>query len=170
MGLYRVSEGKAESGMSSSQPVSGTDTGSLRVPRMARARVQDAMHPGVITVSPETPLREVARLLATKHIHCVAVEAGAELGARPRWSLVSATDLVRASVGSGEGSFEELTAAAVAASDPPTVSTSDQLERAARVMAERGAEHLIVVAAEDGRPVGVLSTLDIAGVLAWSET
>jgi predicted transcriptional regulator len=155
--------------MSSSQPPRGTDVGSFRAPRMAHTRVQDAMHPGVITVSPETPLREVARLLATKHIHCVAVGAGAGLGSRPRWSLVSAIDLVRASASDGGGSFEELTAAAVAASDPPTVSSSDQLGRAARVMAERGAEHLIVVASEDGRPVGILSTLDIAGVLAWGE-
>ena len=31
------------------------------------------------------------------------------------------------------------------------------------------ASHLVVVDAATGRPVGVLSTLDVAGLLAWHE-
>jgi CBS domain-containing protein len=144
--------------MSSSQTTSGTDVGSFRSPRMAHARVRDAMHPGVITVPQQTPLREVARVLASKHIHCLLVDGRAELGARPRWSLVSAMDLLRARASADERSFEDR-----------TVSSNDELERAARVMAEQGAEHVLVLAAEDGHPVGVLSTLDVAGILAWGE-
>jgi CBS domain-containing protein len=29
--------------------------------------------------------------------------------------------------------------------------------------------HLVVTDAEAGRPIGILSTLDLAGVLAWGE-
>jgi hypothetical protein len=36
-------------------------------------------------------------------------------------------------------------------------------------MAEHDVAHLIVVAPQTDKPVGVLSTLDIAGVLAWGE-
>lgn len=37
-------------------------------------------------------------------------------------------------------------------------------------MAEHQLTHLVVVQPESGHPVGVLSTLDIAGVLARGET
>ena len=70
--------------------------GSFRLPSTAHARVEDAMHPGVISCSPETPLRDVARIISTKHIHCVVVASTAEHGAPPAWSLISALDLVGA--------------------------------------------------------------------------
>jgi CBS domain-containing protein len=34
-------------------------------------------------------------------------------------------------------------------------------------MTELGVTHLVVVQPQSGRPVGVLSTLDVVGVLAW---
>jgi CBS domain-containing protein len=49
------------------------------------------------------------------------------------------------------------------------VSTTDKLDRAAQLMVEYGVDHLIVADAHDGHPVGMLSTLDVAGVLAWGE-
>lgn len=61
--------------------------------------------------------------------------------------------------------FEGLTAADLAAGEAVTVESSLPLTDAARLMDERGAAHLVV--AEGDRPVGVVSTLDIAGVLAW---
>ena len=39
------------------------------------------------------------------------------------------------------------------------------LDEAVRLMDEHDIAHLIVV--DRGRPVGILSTLDIAGVVAW---
>jgi CBS domain-containing protein len=36
-------------------------------------------------------------------------------------------------------------------------------------MLTHGVSHLVVIEAESERPVGILSTLDIAGVLAWGE-
>ncbi|HLI31791.1 MAG TPA: CBS domain-containing protein [Solirubrobacteraceae bacterium] len=142
--------------------------GSFRLPHLAHARVEDAMHPGVISVPPETPLRDLARMLATRHIHCIVV-AGPKAGALDDWGLISALDLVRVAM-SGEGiPFEDRTAGEVAVRNPPTVSSAEQLELAAQLMAEHGAEHLIVVGAEHGRPVGLLSTLDICGVMAWGE-
>ncbi len=40
-------------------------------------------------------------------------------------------------------------------------------QRAAQLMVEHQLSHLLVV--KDGLPVGVLSTLDIAGCMAWGE-
>ena len=127
------------------------------------------MHPGLISVSPETSLRDLARVLSSRHIHCAVVTSAAERGEVPHWGLISAADLVLAASDGAGVSFEERTAAELAIGTPPTVSSSDQLERAAELMAEHRTEHLIVVGAEDGRPVGVLSALDIAGVMAWGE-
>ena len=34
-------------------------------------------------------------------------------------------------------------------------------------MISHGVHHLVVVAAETGRPIGILSELDVAGIIAW---
>jgi len=153
-----TNEGKA---MSKDQTVAG----SFRLPRMSHAQVQDAMRPGVISCGPETPLREVAGTMATKHIHSLVVTKIARFGSSPTWGMISALDLVAAA---GEG-LDERTAGEIAATEPVTVSGDDTLEHAAQLMVEHQVEHLLVVGAQDGRPVGVLSTLDIAGVMAWGE-
>jgi CBS domain-containing protein len=46
------------------------------------------------------------------------------------------------------------------------VSPGETLERAAQLMTEHNTAHLIVVDPKQQRPLGVLSTLDIAGTLA----
>jgi CBS domain-containing protein len=46
-----------------------------------------------------------------------------------------------------------------------TVEPTLALSEAARLMDERGTAHLVVV--DDGRPIGVVSSLDVAGVVAW---
>ncbi len=125
------------------------------------ARVRDAMHAGVVTCSPDTPVREIARMMASHRIHAVVMTLPVERGMPVTWSVVSALDLV-----SGCLADEEMCAADVAASEPVSVSTDDTLERAAQLMVEHAVEHLIVVNAQNGRPAGVLSTLGIARLLA----
>jgi CBS domain-containing protein len=49
------------------------------------------------------------------------------------------------------------------------VSSEDRLDGAAQLMIEHQVDHVLVVGSQDGRPAGVLSTLDIAGVMAWGE-
>jgi CBS domain-containing protein len=132
---------------------------------IAGAQVEDAMRPGVISCSPETTLREVARIMATKHIHCLVVARITGRGEEPAWSMISGLDLVAAA----SDDFAERTAGEAASSDPVTVSSEARLDRAAQLMVEHRVEHLLVVGAHDGRPAGVLSTLDIAGVMSWAE-
>jgi CBS domain-containing protein len=143
--------------------------GSFRLPRLEHARVEDAMRPGVISVPSETPLREVARMLSTRHIHCLVVTESADLDAATTWGLISSFDLVLATIEGGAESFEQRAAGELAGATPPVVIGSDSLDRAVQLMVRHGAEHLLVAGAEDRRPVGLLSTLDIAGVLGWGE-
>src|SRR6478672_7566653 len=59
--------------------------------------VGDAMSRGVISCPPETPLRVVARMMATYGVHAIFVFEYAEDGEAPQlWSVVSDLDLVAA--------------------------------------------------------------------------
>ena len=132
-------------------------------PRYDDAKVEDAMHAGVLTCPPETPLWTVARMMASYSVHAIVVtDIDSEGDPDERaWGIVSALDLVRARV-AGE---DEPSAGGVASTDVVTVSAGDPLASAAQLMAEHGSEH-VVVADVQGRPVGVVSTRDVAAALA----
>jgi CBS domain-containing protein len=49
--------------------------------------------------------------------------------------------------------------------EPVVVEPKLSLAEATRLMDEHDTAHLVVV--DDGRPVGMVSSLDVAGVLAW---
>jgi CBS domain-containing protein len=133
-------------------------------PRLEHVRVSDVMHAGVVTCAAETPLRVVARMLVEHRIHCVAVPdlEGKGLAA---WGIVSDLDVVSAAAGNVDGR----TAGELAAGEALAISDDDMLDRAVQLMSEHRVTHLVVVGAASGRPVGVLSTLDVAGLLAWHE-
>ncbi len=132
-------------------------------PRAGQAHVGHVMHPGVISCSPDTPLSEVAAVISTRRIHCLVVTSVTGPGEQPTWGVISGLDLVGAAAGGG---LDQRTAGELAATEPLTVSIDEPLERAAQLMMEHQVEHLLVIGAEDVGPVGVLSTLDIAGALA----
>jgi CBS domain-containing protein len=132
-------------------------------PRYDDASVEDAMHPGVLTCPPETPLWTVARMMARYGVHAIVVtdlDAEGESDERA-WGIVSCLDLTRARVADAD----EPSAGGVASTDVLTVSPGDPLASAAQLMADHATEH-VVVADLHGRPVGVVSTRDIAAVLA----
>ena len=134
---------------------------SFTAPQFERAKVLDAMRLGIVSCPPDTPLRAVARIMATYRIHSVVVAdmpEGAPLG------VISDIDI--AAGGAGPGRVRRDT---VARTEVLTVSPEDSLERAAQLMAEHDVTHLVAVQPHSGHPVGILSALDIAGVLAWAE-
>ena len=125
-------------------------------PLLDAITVGEAMHRGIVTCAPTVGLREVAGLLAEHGVHCAVVAGDPD---HTLWGIVSGLDLMR-----GLDSPVPLVAGNLAALDVVTVTPRDELRRAARLMAEHDAAHLIVV--EDGTPVGVLSTLDVARAAA----
>ena len=142
-----------------------TAPGSYLMPRYEHATVGDVMRHGVITCSPDTTLRTVARMMSSYHVHAIVVTEDDGEGGLSPWGLVSDFDVLRAA----HAGAEELTAGQVSRSPAVMVSPSDSLEQAASLMREHGTGHLVVIAAEEGRPIGVVSTLDVAGALAWGE-
>jgi len=123
--------------------------------------VADVMHHGVIDTPPQTSLQEVAALMAGRRMHCVVVEGlarGAHREEELVWGIVSDLDLIKA-VAAGR---REVSAGEIAATEIVTVETTDTIEQVAQLMAEHECTHLIVVSAL-GEPVGVISSLDVAG-------
>ena len=138
---------------------------SHRLRSLDRLHAIDAMHPGMISCPPETPLRTVARMMAGYRVHAIVVHAhdDDELPAAGGWGVVTDADLVRAGL---EDDLDGLTAKQVAATPALMVSSVDPLKRAMQVMTEHEVTHVIVVERHSGRPIGVLSTLDVARALA----
>jgi CBS domain-containing protein len=128
-----------------------------------QVKVEDAMHRGALTCSRETPLRDVARTMAEERIHCIVVADGGEL--EDLWGVISAADVVAAALA---GDVHERLACEAAADPVVMVAPDEPLERAAQLMLEHGTDHLVVADPADLRPLGILSTLDVAAAVSES--
>jgi CBS domain-containing protein len=125
--------------------------------------VGDAMSHGVISCPPETPLRTVARMMATHGVHAVFVFEYSEEDESPRlWAVVSDLDLVAAT----RLDLDTLTAGATAVTPLVTVAADRSIGEAGSLMAQYGIAHLAVTDPGSHRPIGVISTLDIARAIA----
>ena len=135
--------------------------GSYVTPSLRHARVSDAMRPGVITCPPDTSMREVARIMVMNHIHAVVVRGVKDSGG---WGVVTDRDLLAIALGA-----EDAEAGARASEVLVTVAPEEPLEAACELMRAHGVAHVMVVDPEQNQPLGVVSTLDVAGIVAWGE-
>ena len=124
--------------------------------------VADAMHPGILTCPAGASLETVAEMMSAYGIHSVVVFDESS-GGEALWGVVSDLDLVGIAA---EGSLASRTAGQTAATPALTIASGETLRRAAQLMREYGTAHLVVVDPDDGTPLGVLSTLDLARELA----
>lgn len=142
------------------------DPGKKRPVPFETATVGDAMSHGVISCPPETPLRVVARMMATHGVHAVFVfERADEPGEEPHlWAVVSDLDLVAAT----QLDLDALTAGATAVTPLVSVAADSSIAEAGSLMAQYGIAHLAVTdpTSASRRPIGVISTLDIARAVA----
>ena len=144
-----------------------TDTsGSYLTPSFDHARVADAMRPRVLTCEPETLLVTVAQRMASEHVHAIVVllettSPDGEVNRRP-WAVVTDHDILRSAA-----AIADKTAGDVATGEVLLAGPDERLPDVAQRMLEHGTSHAVVVEPRTGRPVGVLSTLDIAGILGW---
>ena len=99
----------------------------------------------------------IARIFAEEQIHAVVV-GGIDPPARaaPDLGIISDHDLMRALDATGES----VTAAGLAVTAMITVEPQEMLDRAVQPMASYDVTHVLVV--EDGAPVGIVSSLDVA--------
>lgn len=113
---------------------------------------------GVLTVTPDAPLEEVAWLMANNRVHAVVVVTDDQ--SEP--PVIADADLVAAA---SSGHFDRLCAADIAGTEAVSVREDETLSRAAQLLAEQGISHLVV---RDRRrmPVGILSNLDLARAIS----
>ena len=137
----------------------GTQPAPAVTPTLDHVRVRDAMHPGTFSCSAAAPLRDVVAIMAHYRVHALVVLDTDGHGAI---GVVSDRDVLAAVCG---GDMNQ-TAGDAAATAPVTISGDERLDRAARLMAEHDVAHLVVLDHAHGHPTGMLSTLDIAAVIA----
>jgi len=144
------------------QPVPGLAPMSTDPPVFADRRVSDVMHPGVLTCHSGSSLHEVARTMVGHGVHAVVVwgdEGDDSIGFR---GMISDLDLLTA-VMRGESPASS----ALIAVQPAfhAVRAGDPLSKGARLMVDHGTTHVVVLADDRDRIVGVLSALDVARAL-----
>lgn len=140
--------------------------GSYPIPSLEHGSVAAAMHRGIVACEPDATLTQVARVMATHHIHCLAVigvsHQGPECGV---WGILSDLDLIRAGVGP-DGNVR---AGSLAQQPLVSITPDSSLRHATELMLTHGVSHLVVIEPESQRPVGILSSLDVVRLLASGE-
>jgi signal-transduction protein with cAMP-binding, CBS, and nucleotidyltransferase domain len=126
--------------------------------------VRDVMHPGIVSCSQAATAAEIARIMASRRVHCVAV-MGLSQDQRHDpliWGIVSDLNLLEAATDPGSSA----TAATLAGEPVISIRSTMSVHDAAKAMVQYGAAHVVVVDPERRTPLGILSTLDVAEVLA----
>lgn len=131
---------------------------------IAAWRVLDVMSAPIRMCPPDLPLEDAAELMADERIHCLAVVDVPEdpAGEERLIGLLSALDLVAAL----DASSPPASVAELVTTELESVAADAPLADAVRQMHESRIPHLVVVARGSGRPVGLLSTLDVLRALA----
>jgi CBS domain-containing protein len=130
-------------------------------PALDELTVGDAMHAGVFTCTEHASLETAAAIMAAYSIHCVVVLEGPD--EEKPWGVISDLDLVSAAFDRDAGEWK---AGEAAGSPAVTIGSDEPLRRAAQLMREYGIAHLVAVDPGTALPLGVISTLDLARVIA----
>ncbi len=128
---------------------------------------EDPLHPGVLGVPARTTVRDLADTLARYRLHAACVSGVTEDrgGERLVWAIASDMDVLRAA----HGGQLDAAAGEIAATEALTVDADEPLDEAAARMVAHGVGHAIVAAGAGAPPAGVLSSLDVLGVLAGDQ-
>ena len=127
-----------------------------RISALAAVEAREVMAPRLVACPPSAALTEVATLMCVHQVHAVVVDPGAP-------KLITARDVVRGVLAGATSAAEAV------AGEPSSVSTHDTLQTVAERMVADHAAHVLVRDGGEGQARGVVSTFDIAAVLAGHE-
>ena len=122
---------------------------------LAVVEAQTVMSAGLVACPLGAALSEVAALTVVHQVHAVLVDPGGQ-----RQRLVTARNVVRAAL-AGESAVD-----GESLSEPLLVAPEETLLSAAERMVAAGEGHVVVSNRDDGAVRGVLSSFDVAAVLA----
>ena len=121
---------------------------------MGHQTVQEAMTSNPTAITPDTTAQEAARLMKTEDVGALPIVDDGRLTA-----VITDRDLATRLLAEGRGA--ETPVRDVASQDLVTIDPQQNLDEAARLMAEHQVRRLPVVE-EDGRLVGMLAQADVA--------
>lgn len=121
---------------------------------MGHQTVQEAMTSNPTAITPDTTAQEAARLMKTEDVGALPIVEDGRLTA-----VVTDRDLAIRALAEGRGT--ETPVRELASKDLVTIDPQQNLDEAARLMAQHQVRRLPVVE-EDGRLVGMLAQADIA--------
>jgi len=104
-------------------------------------------------------LDAVARTMASHHVHCVIGLGDVTEDDTRMWGVIPDRDIVAAAA--TESRYR--TAGGSARTEAATIGPERSVRQATEIMAEHGVTHLVVTSRD--RPLGVISTLDVAAVM-----
>ncbi len=117
-------------------------------------KVRDIMTTGVEIAAPDSSLQEIATLMKNEDVGAIPIVEGNELA-----GIITDRDIVVRCIAAGKDPAQ-ITAQDIVSEDLETVEPDDDVQEAARIMAERQVRRLPVV--ENGTLVGMVSIGDIA--------
>lgn len=120
--------------------------------------IRKAMQLGFFECPPDTDVATVAGLLASHRVHCLVVPSVDGDHDRRSWATVSDREVLAALL---DGAATR-TAGEIARRDVLGVGPGESLLHAAGLMRERDVAHLVVLSPGTDRPVGIVSSLDLA--------
>ena len=120
--------------------------------------VGDALREPLITCRPDTPMDEVAGLMAANGVRAVVVEG---LGGVEPWGVVTDRNLLDVVEDAADHAARECATGRLL-----TVAPNEPLEAAIGLMRCHRVSHLMVADPERHVPLGILTTLDVAGAVA----
>ncbi|MBE0516749.1 MAG: CBS domain-containing protein [Methanophagales archaeon] len=125
-------------------------------------RVRDVMTRGVISVSLDTPVSEVARILVAKDISGIAVTApgGVAVG------VISEIDIIKVF----DKNLDHFTAEDIMSSFVRTVDPEISIKKAADIMRDLNIHRLLILSLSPahGLPVGIVTARDILSAIVES--
>ena len=114
-------------------------------------KVKDAMHKGALWVGPDTPIKEIARLMQKNEIGAVPIGEGDRL-----IGMVTDRDIVCNGLAKDSFDISRATAREVMASGIHCCNEDDDISKAARHMEDLNVHRLPVIN-KDKRMVGILT-------------
>lgn len=131
---------------------------------LAGLTVADAMHTGVVTCRLDTTIDQIAALMREHSVHAVPLISTTHEGLEEPyvWGIVSDLDVLRAGLEGRVG----VRARDLAGGPVISVRPSLPLRAAAQLLLDNRVRHAIVIEPDRGRPIGVLSTLDVVSLLS----
>ncbi len=130
-------------------------------------KVKDVMTRGVITMSLNTSVKDIAKIIVESHVQsvCVTDEFGEITG------IVSGMDVIKAF----NRDINKVTVEEIMSDKVVTISGEDYVGKVVDIMVKRKFHHIVIVLEEDykdsvlslpKRPVGILSVTDIIKLMA----